>query len=196
MQQDYEYDIFISYRRRNPIMDWVRLHFFPLLQERLSGCLPDDPKIFVDWEIETGSAWPQKLSSALKRSRCLVAIWSPEYFRSVWCLAEWQSMQEREKILGLKSEDNSSGLVYAIRFCDGEYFPEEAQRTQYRDLERWNTKFACFSETTAVLEFEREMKKVSEEIARILMRCPQWQEWPTILPDNISTVKPRLPRLR
>jgi len=144
MEQDYEYDIFISYRRRQPVMDWMRYHFYPMLNERLPDCLPYTPNVFIDWNIETGAEWSAELSRALKRSRCLVAIWSAEYFRSAWCLAEWQTMRERERILGLRSESNPAGLIYAVRFSDGKYFPQEARSIQYRDLGKWNSKYQQF----------------------------------------------------
>ncbi len=141
MGKAYEYDVFISYRREQPVRDWMQYHFYPLLKERLPDCLPDKPRIFIDWEIETGSHWPAALRKALKNSRCLVAVWSAEYFRSAWCLAEWRSMQERERLSGMRSEENPYGLVYAVKFGDGEYYPDEAKNTQYTDLEKWNSKY-------------------------------------------------------
>ena len=63
MAQDYLYDVFISYRHKPPMDDWVRNHFYPLLEQWLPECLPIDhePSIFIDWEMETGTAWPAKM---------------------------------------------------------------------------------------------------------------------------------------
>jgi hypothetical protein len=35
MADDYEYDVFVSYRRKQPMMGWVKNHFYPLLLEFL-----------------------------------------------------------------------------------------------------------------------------------------------------------------
>jgi hypothetical protein len=37
--------------------------------------------IFVDWSIETGTAWPDALRDGLRYWRCMLAIWSPERVR-------------------------------------------------------------------------------------------------------------------
>lgn len=139
MDEDYVYDVFVSYRRRQPVLDWVKNHFYPLLEQRLPDELPVDHKtrIFVDWdEIEIGSAWPAKLSQALKRSRCILPVWSPEYFRSDWCLAEWKTMMERERLLGLRTEQRPGGLIFPVIFADGEHFPQEARVVQSKDLRK------------------------------------------------------------
>ena len=58
MAEDYLYDVFISYRHKPPMGEWVRNHFYPLLEQRLPDCLPisHETKIFIDWDIETGAA--------------------------------------------------------------------------------------------------------------------------------------------
>jgi macrodomain Ter protein organizer (MatP/YcbG family) len=43
MADDYQYDVFISYRRPNPVGDWVKNHFHPLLVEWLSQAMPYEP---------------------------------------------------------------------------------------------------------------------------------------------------------
>src|ERR1035441_9750984 len=55
---DYEYDVFISYRRSDPTLGWVKQHFLPLLTEWLPNCLPihHHAKIYGDWRLETGRA--------------------------------------------------------------------------------------------------------------------------------------------
>jgi hypothetical protein len=197
MSSEYEWDVFISYRHRQPVLDWMKYHFYDLLSERLPEYLPYDPKIFIGWDIEVGSAWPSKLRHALKNSRCLVAVLSAEYFRSRWCLAEWHSMKERECLLGLHSDNNPSGLIYVVRFSDGDFFPPEAKRTQYKDLEKWNSKYPAFRETTHILDFEAEMKSLCKELAAMIRRCPNWQDWPVITPDNGNEdFSFPLPRLR
>jgi len=94
MSEDYTYGVFISYRHRGHTAEWIKNHFYPMLEQRLPECMPvdHDTKIFLDLKIETGSAWPDELRHALKMSRCILAVWSPDYFRSEWCLAEWHTL--------------------------------------------------------------------------------------------------------
>jgi len=76
MPQDYLYDVFISYRHKQPVLDWVINHFHPPLEQWLPNFMPVDHEtsIFLDTKIETGSEWPAKLHRALKMSRCLVSM--------------------------------------------------------------------------------------------------------------------------
>jgi len=154
-------------------------------------------KIFVDWDgIETGSAWPEKLQHALKRSRCLLPIWSPEYFRSTWCLAEWRTMMEREKLLGMRTIELSEGLIYPVTYFDGEHFPQEARTCQQKDLCRWNTPHSIFSDTPGYVEFDRQVQLLVQELARMVQRAPDWQDWPVVVPENSPDQGVvRLPRL-
>ncbi|BAS57367.1 hypothetical protein NIES2135_32750 [Leptolyngbya boryana NIES-2135] len=196
--QDYIYDVFISYRRKGPSGDWVRNHFFPLLEAWLPESLPYEPKIFIDkTEIETGTDWEFVLEQALRTSRCLIPIWSPSYFRSTWCLAEWQSMRAREQQCGFKTATNPNGLIYPIVFHDGEHFPPEAKATQQKDLKKWNSSYPSFIETRGIVELEREVQVICAEIAVMLETAPLWQnDFPVVTPNVDSTINVQLPRLK
>jgi hypothetical protein len=178
-------------------MDWVKNHFHPILEQRLPDGLPVDheTKIFVDWDIETGSAWPAKLSQALKKSRCILPIWSPQYFRSDWCLAEWKTMMERERLLGLRTEQRPEGLVFPVTFADGEHFPQEARDTQPKDLRKWNIPHPVFRETVDYVEFDKQVQLLVNELARMIQRAPAWQDWPVVTPVADERVVVKLPRL-
>ncbi|HZS03898.1 MAG TPA: toll/interleukin-1 receptor domain-containing protein [Blastocatellia bacterium] len=199
MPQDYEYDVFVSYRREAPVMDWVRNHFHPLLDQWLRNSMPvnHQTRIFIDWDIETGASWPMKLRQALKTSRCLLPVWSPEYFRSEWCLAEWQTMVKREQKVGLGTAQNSGGLIYAVRFFDGEHFPPKAQTTQHKDLSRWNIPDLTFKQHLDYIDLTRQIQGVVTELAKMIQRAPVWQDWPVVLPKS-GNKKPRveMPRLK
>ena len=182
----YTYDVFVSYRHKQPVMDWVKNHFFPLLEQWLPNGLPieHEPRIFVDWdEIETGSAWPAKLRQALSRSRCILPIWSPDYFRSAWCLAEWKTMMERERLLGLRTEERPDGLIFPVVYFDGEHFPQEARQVQSRDLSKWNTPYPVFRDTADYVEFDRQVQMLVNELAGMIRRAPEWEDWPVVTPD-------------
>ena len=201
MEQDYIHDVFLSYRRIPPVGDWVRNHFHPLLSKWLPLSMPYEPKIFIDEEIQKGSKWPFKLRNALKNSRCLVTVWSPDYFRSSWCLAEWHSMMKQEKLLNLKTVENPDGLIYPVVFADGEHFPPEAKQTQQKDLRNWNISSPAFVNTIGYVEFEKEMQSVVQEIWEMVKTAPDWREdWPIVTPDvdptADNTVPINLPRLQ
>jgi hypothetical protein len=194
----YIYDVFVSYRHKQPVMDWVKNHFYPLLEQRLPDELPVEykTKIFVDLdEIETGSDWPAKLRQALKGSRCILPVWSPEYFRSDWCMAEWMTMLERQRLLGLGTEQQPDGLIYPVVFADGEHFPPEARRAQYKDLRKWNIPHPVFRETTDYVEFDRQVQLLVNELAGMIRRAPEWRDWPIITPVVDERVDVKLPRL-
>lgn len=134
----YEYEFFLSYSRKNPVGNWVRNNFHPELEQWLASFAGNAPRIFIDKDIEEGDHWPSRLENALRRSKYLVAVWSPQYFTSPWCVAEWQSMRQREALLGLGTPEAPHGLVCAVVFSDGKTFPPEAQATQRHDLSAWN----------------------------------------------------------
>jgi hypothetical protein len=200
MSEDYIYDVFISYRRQPPVLDWVRNHFHPLVEQWLPNSLPPDwqVRVFIDEKsIETGSAWPEHLKQALRGSRCLLPIWSPDYFRSAWCVAEWQSMREREKILGYRTNQNPTGLIYPVRFADGDFYPTEAKLTQQKDFRSWNTPHPIFRETRGFVDFDQAVQVVCGEIAAMLQKAPPWSDqWPVVTPAVSAEVKLVLPRLK
>ena len=97
-------------------------------------------------EIPIGAVWPERLIRALKRSKVLMCIWSPDYFRSGHCTAEWRTFRSREMLLRqrlaeeYKQRGNSgelspiAPLVFAARYHDGNSFPIEARMTQSDDF--------------------------------------------------------------
>jgi hypothetical protein len=186
MPQDYIYDIFISYRHKGPAYNWVTEYFHPLLKLWLPECMPVEceVKIFIDSQIETGTEWPAKLRQALRTSRCLLPILSPDYFRSKWCQAELQTMRLREQLLGLRTEENSSGLIYAVVFASPELFPSEVQNIEHRDMRKWATTYSGFSNSPNFESFENEMKYICKELPHMIQRAPTWQDWPIVTPPE------------
>jgi hypothetical protein len=112
----YEFDVFISYRRSGTVPDWVHNHLHPLLRDCLADELSRDPVIFLDSTMETGVYWPVGLEWALRRSRLLLPVCSPQYFTSPWCVAEWGTMRAREAVTGMATEQWPRGLIYPLAF--------------------------------------------------------------------------------
>lgn len=185
----YRYDVFLSYRRSGPgnAGKWVRNHFHPLLVDCLGDQLAWKPKVFFDLEVETGSHWPNMLEDALLHSKMLVAVWSPPYFRSAWCLAEWQTMLAREQIVA------PVGLVYPVVFSDKDNFPPAARARQARDLKAWSNPFPSFSESRDYDRFYHEMSDIAAELGQMLTRAPAWQaNWPVHRPVEPIPTQPTL----
>jgi hypothetical protein len=176
-RDDYEYDVFFSYKRDPLVQDWVakvvgRLRYW--LSQELGG---KPSNIFWDSDgIDIGDRWPDVLRSAMKRSRCLVALWSPMYFQSGWCVSEWTSFRERERQLGLATH----GLIAPVRYHDGEHFPREAQAVQWIDFAPYASTVKAFWETSHAVEFETRIKELAKSVASIVRRAPEYDEWPVV----------------
>lgn len=175
---DYEFDVFISYRRKGNPHDWVKHHFHPRLSACLADQMPEEPKVFIDEGMEIGTVWPDRLEDALRRTRILVPVFSPQYFRSSWCLAEWHSMAARERLVGQR------GLIYPVLFSDSENFPSFARERSWRDLKRWNKPDLVFQQTVRWIDFVEEIENVAIDLARLIGKAPPWEEtWPIERPN-------------
>src|SRR5580698_3791248 len=108
----YQYEIFLSYRRSPTVGLWVKNHLAPRLQARIDEVAPFPVRISCDFQMESGVLWPDDLKRRLKSSAILLTVWSADYFRSEWCMAEWRSFREREGAIGLFTARRPQGLVY------------------------------------------------------------------------------------
>jgi TIR domain len=186
MIASYQYHIFLSYSRRGDVPEWVKNHFLPVLERRLEAEFDETPRIFLDEQIDTGADWPITLADALHRSYCLLAIWSPSYFRSRWCMAEWQTMRVREEQLGLRTSANPSGLVYPVVYSDGDTFPVEAKRIQHRkDLKDYAYPYPQFRNSEKYLEFHDQVARIAQELVNLFNdSIPPWNpDWSICTPD-------------
>lgn len=188
---DYEFDLFLSYRRSGNVQDWVWNHFRPVLHHCLADELDREPRVFIDVEIDTGTRWPDRLEEALRGSRLLLPVLSPQYFRSAWCLAEWRSAVDREALVG-----GDCDLLYPVVFADRDNFPAEARHRQARDLKPWNIPYPQFRETPAYIPFHREVQKIAQDLAARLHRVPPWRpDWPVTRPALPTTPPTAVPSL-
>jgi hypothetical protein len=145
------------------------------LTQELAG---KSAEIFCDTDsIEVGDRWPDALRSALRASRCMVSIWSPSYFRSEWCVSEWQSFLTRERMLNI----GHHGLIAPVRFHDGQHFPALAQNVQWVDFEPYTSTFDSFWESSRAVEFEDRIKVLARSVAAIISRTPEFApDWPLV----------------
>ena len=182
MEPGYEYHVFVSYKRSGDVGEWVHNHFHPLLVRRLEALLDEDPRVFIDREIDIGADWPTRLSDALHKSCCLVSIWTPSYFRSKWCLAEWQTIAERERIEVASNVGNRLSLTYPIVYSDGDSFPVEAKSVQGRlDMHDFAYPFEQFRRSEKYMAFFDRMHDVAESVAARINSVPAWNDnWPRL----------------
>jgi hypothetical protein len=191
----YEFDVFISYIRSGNPRDWVHHNFLPRLRNCLADHLADEPRVFVDEEMDRAMNWPLRLENALNHSRIMVAVFSPQYFRSPWCLAELRTMEAREQLFGLNSVAQPHGLIYPVLFSDSENFPAYARDRSWRDLKVWNRPDVVFQQTVQWIDFHQQVEDMAIELAKLLPRVPDWQpDWPGYRPDPPFRTATPLPR--
>jgi hypothetical protein len=173
----YVHDIFLSYRRADPVHGWVQNHFLHRLRGWLATELGREVSIFVDEEaIADGEAWPERLRLALRDSRLLVPIWEPYYFNRPWCRAELLYMRSRERQHGLRSARQPAGLILPVLFHDGRQFQNWLDYCQCRDLRSYSTLDNDFADTGDAAKLTNEIKSFAENIAKALEVVPPWSE--------------------
>jgi len=177
----YKYDIFISYPRLDPIGPWVADVFGRQLQRWLPAEI-GERKVFRDVAaLKPGQPWPEHLQVALQRSRLMIAIWSPPYFTSEWCMAELTTMRAREHALGL-APDDPNRLIYPIRFSDGAYFDQRAQACTCHDFNRYSSLHPNNEGTLDFREMVEEVRDLCRSIGERLKDCPPWSpDWPLLV---------------
>lgn len=105
-------------------------------------------------------------------------------------------MFARESMLGMRTESNPNGLVHAIRFADGDYFPDDAKNIQQDDLRKFNIPLPVFEESAKYIDFVERMQTVCAEISKKIMSCPEWSaDWPVVTPQPTGGAEIPLPRL-
>ena len=200
MPAEYEYEVFVSYRRRDPVLSWMNNHFFPKLVHWLPQFWPSEmptPRVAKDDQMETGVRWPDRLAQMHAGSRCMVAIVSPEYFRSAWCVSEWRAMQAREKLVGMATKQRTRGLIFPVLFCgDTSILPKEAASRQWADFTRLNFPDEVFRFHPSYLELDQAVQDVARDLVSMIKSAPKRRAWPHLdAPKTLARPSIALPRL-
>jgi hypothetical protein len=192
----YKFDLFISYSRKGNVRRWLENHFHQKLIECLADQLAPAPKVYIDWTMPRGVAWPDNLQNALRHSKIMVQLLTPPYFQSPWCLAEWHSMRKREKMLGLAGPDVSQGLIYPILYSDSENFPMEGRLRSWWDFKKFAQPDPVYQESREYVHFHREVTDLACDLVRLLKQVPEWQpDWPLVeKPTPVLMSPPPIPR--
>lgn len=92
-------DVFVSYPRAGSVLrEWV-YRFIETLGKTSGTQLGMLASFFLDVEDRPDTEFDQ-VRPVLDGSRVLLAILTPHYLASSWCLAEWQAFEERERVAG------------------------------------------------------------------------------------------------
>lgn len=175
---DYEYDIFISYRRSDE--DWVRWTRDNLVRPLRSLLRPalGNVRIFMDEQIETGADWPLRLAQALARSRLVIPVLSRDYFKSDWCRLELGLIHHREQQCGLRSPATPGGLILPLVIDDGDSFPAEIQAIQAERIQDFANPFMR-PDSPRQEELAEQLRLwcpcVEQALARVRAYDPAWE---------------------
>ncbi|RKT52824.1 toll/interleukin-1 receptor domain-containing protein [Saccharothrix australiensis] len=192
----YQFDLFISYPRRGTVRQWLVNHFQHKLRECLADQIAPTPKIYVDKDMPRGVHWPSSLRHALRHSKIMIQLLTPQYFWSDWCRAEWYHMLAREKMLGLASLEKPQGLVYPILYADSDNFPPEGKERGWYDFKEFAYPDPGYQQTHEFIRFHREVTRLAADLAALLQQVPPWRpDWPDVdPPDPVLRPTPPLPR--
>lgn len=189
---DYAYDVFVSHRREPPgqelLTPWI-MEVVKRVQMWLGMCLGGvEARVFFDTRVlGPGSRWPAELQRAISRSKCLLPIWSPPYFHSPWCIAEWRSFVARERLLG-----PTACLIVPITIHDGEWFPPEARQVTHLDLCMYAATTGAFWETRRADELDMMLRDFSQRLADVVRKAPPYRpQWPVLTPPSDPPPPPR-----
>src|SRR5580658_2642604 len=166
--EDYQYDIFISYRR-DPAFDAWMTTVVAILGSELKGYLGREAAMFFDVrEIKTGDFWDDDLMLALRTSKCLVPFVSLDYFGSHWCRAEFETFRQRP------------GRViapFAVHAAGGRLKNRpELSNLQYVDVQKYHQSSPAFWQSpTLALEFETLLRSGASDIFALMERAPPFR---------------------
>jgi cellulose biosynthesis protein BcsQ len=91
-----DYDVFVSYANEATILrEWL-YPFVAAVSQALAAELGRPVSIHLEAEVPANADWPRPYSVMLSRSRVMLAVLTPRYFASSWCLFEWQAFEGRE----------------------------------------------------------------------------------------------------
>jgi hypothetical protein len=165
----YEFEIFFSYKRSADTSAWhtgLKDSLAHWVSEELGG---GGINVFFDLEdINVGARWKAKILDALCSSKCLVAVWSPEYFCSKYCVAEWLTFDKRSKLFNRE-------LIAPASRVDGQHFPNDARNLQIAKFNDYALTATKFWDTAYAAEFEVQLvKPFARGVAKLIRQAPDF----------------------
>lgn len=189
----YTHDIFLSVKSDAIFGEWISTIFFPLFetyvrQDIIAACKRAPTEIFYYREsLKVGDPWPDDLRQGIQNSRVAVALCSPEYFYSEWCLTEFHSFWERGK-------SKQARVLLPVSIHDGEAFPDDIRENlQFESFSEFVTVGEGFKTTKRYSDFQDLLKVFSKRVAELVCKAPPFEAWP-LVEKKIFNEQPEVPQ--
>jgi MinD-like ATPase involved in chromosome partitioning or flagellar assembly len=177
----YKFDLYVSYDRTAPVDAWLRT-FLESLKEYVEVFLGRDISFFQQYrELELGVDWQTETSRALASSALLLAILTPRYFRSRWCIAEWMTFEERRKRLG-----GEEYLIFPVGIAVRDGVPDWVLQYQWVDMTESFLRKDDF-------QMHKGARDLARPVADRLRTPPPFVEAPVVSPDEVDRMIPPSP---
>jgi hypothetical protein len=175
--KDYLYDVYISYSHDPHITSWLRELFLPVLQINLTFEFPRQVNVFMDFqELRLGETFRAELAEAINRSRICIALLTPRYFTSEWCLIEFESFLRRSRLSGVKN-----ALVLPVKLSGGDHFPSIVRHIQMVDFSEFFISSPSFRSSAKYLDFELATRDLARQASRMIEKAPPFDSnWQTV----------------
>jgi len=185
---DYEIDLFYSYKREPAgvklTMTWQRqfsrrLEYY--VRQELGG---KKLRTFRDVDdVRMGRRPWKEIAWALGRSKCLLALVTPEYFESPFCRAELQAFRDRCSLLE-KRDGSSPPLVLPVILHRGDGGLAARLEYQYYDLSGFFATTPAFWSTSGAVALDRLIRDhLAPDVAAAIRQAPPYEEWPIAGPE-------------
>lgn len=189
----YQWDVFLSMSEAFPFVDWVDEHFWKLfkgyMDQEIQGHFGRDCEIyFYKNKIEAGQTWPDELCEAIMSARVAVALCSPSYFTSPWCVREFETFR-------MRSSTTKKDLLVPISIHDGEHFPAHVtSKIQIPPLGPYVKLGKGFTLTAAYSDFQDTVQALCKLVGKRVKDAPQFEVWP-IAPEQDPDDEPPIPQV-
>lgn len=179
---DYRYDLFISYKSNPEFNPWVRNLLFKMIKGYLADIFVE-PMIYIDYHTETGEDWVKKIGEALGSTRVMLALFTPTYFASLWCVHELDLMHQR-----LLNTMGNRLIIPAMASGDESCIPEEIGRLQIKSLKKYRI-LDLQPGTKVCQEFSEKIRELSDEIAKAINEAPPFDpKWESDCKERFASI--------
>jgi predicted transcriptional regulator len=147
--------------------------FLPLFTQYIEETLNRDIDIFLDTtSVAGGSAWQNKIKNALVYSKCMIAVWTPAYFRSQWCVKEFSVFHKRQTTLKYLTLEKPEGLIIPIQLFDGTHYKKYLDHIQALDCRNYNRVGTGIKKTALYIELQDILMKWAKDVAAVIENIP------------------------
>jgi hypothetical protein len=179
---DYIYDVFLSFPHDPKWVRWVTNIFEPLLREELTDEIGNrSAQIYVAKNVMSGGdTWPIELAQCHARSRTMFALCTNTYRYKDWCQIEFSMMRAREETYGFRTPDNPNFLLVPGIGQDCEDSPDFLSGIEPIDL-----KSHAFPEmperSLEMCELRKQIQAIAASLAKGIRSCPSFDPtWETM----------------